>query len=333
MRRFRRRRKKLEDSQAKAQASSTRPPRLAKSTLADRFGEERHIEYDEVVWTARDASTLVKLNLKKLQKTGYITPLSKRNKTKEQFRVVKRPLLANAFLNPDQPDTSNIVMVTSATPGEGKTFTSINLALSIAAEREVKVVLMDGDVIRQGMRRQLGITTKTGYLDVLAGPGMRLSDVLMRTNIPSLAILPCGETREDATELFASSRMSDLLYDLAIAEPDRIVIIDTPPVLASSETTALAMHIGQIVFVIGSGVSPRYRIEEALSHLSVAPVDDIVCVLNKAEEADLGHSYGSYPEYYAQQTFLGRRKRLPTMEDAKSEKRSGRFWRRNKNSD
>ncbi len=238
-------------------ASSARPPRLVKSMLGDRLDGDRHIEYDEVVWTAQDASKFEKLNLKKLQKSGYITPLSKRNKTKEQFRVVKRPLLANAFLNPDQPDTSNIVMVTSATPGEGKTFTSINLALSIAAEREVKVVLMDGDVIRQGMRRQLGITAKEGYLDVLAGPGTRLSDVLMRTNVPSLAILPSGDTREDATELFASSRLSDMLYDLAIAEPDRIVIVDSPPVLASSETTALAMHIGQIVFVIGSGVSPR----------------------------------------------------------------------------
>ncbi len=252
-------------------------------------------DYD-AIWEKTESSGFIELNFSKMKKAGYITPDGKRNKTKEQYRVIKRPLLVNAFQRADQISNPHVIMVTSASPNEGKTFTATNLALSIAAEREIKVLLMDGDVIRQDLSRRFGIEAEQGYLDVLSNDNLDVSDHLVRTNIPSLAILPCGQTRDDATELFASGRMADLMQDLASRYSDRIIIIDTPPALASSETNALAMHAGQIVMVVESGKTDRQRIEESLSFL--APCENIFFVLNKAQESDLSDSYGSYSEYY-----------------------------------
>ena len=252
-------------------------------------------DYD-AIWEKSESSGFIELNFGKMKKAGYITPDGKRSKTKEQYRVIKRPLLVNAFQRSEHISNPHVIMVTSASPNEGKTFTATNLALSIAAERELKVLLMDGDVMRQDLSHRFGIDTDKGYLDALSNDDLDVSDFLVRTNIPSLAILPCGQIRDNTTELFASGRMTDLMQDLASRYSDRIIIIDTPPALASSETNALAMHAGQIVMVVESGKTERQRIEEALSFL--APCENIFFVLNKAQESDLSDSYGSYSEYY-----------------------------------
>ncbi len=253
-------------------------------------------EGGDLSWDVAESSGFVELNFAKMKKAGYITPGGERNKTKEQLRVIKRPLLINAFQRADEIPNSHVIMVTSAAPNEGKTFLATNLALSIAAEREVKVMLMDGDVIRQDLSHRFGIEAERGYLDALSNDDLDVSEFLVRTSVPSLAILPCGQTRSDTTELFASTRMADLMQEMASRYSDRIIIIDTPPALASSETNALAMHAGQIVMVVEAGKTPRHHIEEALSFLS--PCEHIFFVLNKAQESDLSDSYGTYAEYY-----------------------------------
>lgn len=251
----------------------------------------------EAVWDDSETSGFLELDLTKMRKAGYITPDGKRSRIKEQYRVIKRPLLVNAFQRAHEIANGHVIIVTSACPNEGKTFTATNLAMSIAAEREIKVLLMDADVVRQDLSRRFGIKVKRGYLDLLAGEDLDISDILVRTSVPSLAVLPCGQPVEETTELFASSRMNELMEDLAARYSDRIIIIDTPPALASSETNALAMLAGQVVMVVESGKTPRDQLEEALALLT--PCENIYCVLNKASETDLPNRYASYPEYYS----------------------------------
>ena len=251
---------------------------------------------DSSSWHASESGRSVELDFARMHQGGFLTPDSQRSKLKEQYRAIKRPLLINAFQRTDGTTNPHIIMVTSASPNEGKTFTATNLAMSIAAEQEVKVLLVDGDVIRQDLSQQFGVANRKGYLDILRNDGTSVSDIIVRTNIPSLALLPCGQSSENATELFASTRMSDLMQDLASRYNDRVIIVDTPPVLVSSETQTLGMHAGQFILVVEAGETPRRQIEEALSLLP--PTEHVFCILNKANENDIGDRYGYYKSYY-----------------------------------
>ena len=250
-----------------------------------------------VIWTEGEARNFVEIDLERMNDAGYVVPDGRRKRIKEQYRAIKRPLLTAAFERDGTGGIrSHVILVTSASPGEGKTFTATNLAMSIASEREIKVLLVDGDVIRQDLAQRFGIEASRGYLDLLEDGNLDAADVLVRTNIPSLAILPAGPARENATELFASSRMTDLMQELASRYRDRIIIIDSPPVLASSETAALSMHAGQVVLVVEAGQTERQTVDEALQIL--ASCEQVSCILNKAVDSDLSEKYGSYYEYY-----------------------------------
>ncbi len=247
-------------------------------------------------WHSSEAQNSIELDLEMMAKAGFLVTEGERSKLKEQYRVIKRPLLVNAFQRPEGTANPHIIMVTSARPNEGKTFTATNLAMSIAAEREVKVLLMDGDVIRQDLTRQFGLDDELGYLDLLKGRMDSVSDIITRTNIPSLAILPCGSQYEEATELFSSTRMTDLMDDLADRYSDRIIIIDTPPLLATSETQALAFHAGQSILVVEAGETTHRQLDEALTLLPSR--ERLYCILNKANESDIGDKYANYESYY-----------------------------------
>ncbi len=261
----------------------------------DEITSNRGRDFD-ATWHSSEAQNYTKLDLDRMGESGYVIADGHRSRIKEQYRNIKRPLLVNAFQRRDENNSAHVVLITSACPGEGKTFTAVNLAMSIASEREIKVLLMDGDVIRQDLTQRFGIEANKGYLDLLDDDTLDVSDILYRTNVPSLAILPGGVAREEATELFASTRMTDLMDDLAARYHDRIIIIDTPPLLASSEAAALGRHAGQLVMVIEAGKTSRQTIEEAL-HL-LTPIEHAYCILNKEAETDLAERYGSYQEYY-----------------------------------
>lgn len=221
----------------------------------------------------------VEIDLVDLQKQGYVTPNHQRSLIAEEFRIVKRPLLQRAFRVSDKPSTHNhVVMVTSAKPDEGKTFTSINLAMSVASERDLFVLLIDADIRRAELGERLGVQGRKGLMDVLVEPDLNVSDVMVRTNIPNLSILPAGIPRENATELFASKSMTDLVDDIAARYSDRFIIFDTPPVLASSEPSVLALHVGQVVMVVHANLTSRKAIVQSLPLLSGCP--NINCVIN-----------------------------------------------------
>jgi exopolysaccharide/PEP-CTERM locus tyrosine autokinase len=233
-------------------------------------------------------SKQVTLDLEALGVAGIVTPNAPRSKAADQYRVIKRPLITNAMgkgaaiLN-----HGNLIMVTSALAGEGKSFTSINLAMSIAAELDNTVMLVDADVARPSVPRMLGLAEGPGLLDLLEGKA-DMADVLLKTNVDKLTILPSGTPHPRATELLASESMRLLLDDMAHRYPDRIIIFDSPPLLLTTEARVLATQMGQIVMVVQADKTLQADVQQALSTIETCPLR--MLVLNKAR----GDSVGGY---------------------------------------
>lgn len=226
----------------------------------------------------------------RLASFGIQLPSSERSRTVEEFRLVKRNLMAawSAAAAGDQRP-SRLIMVTSARPGEGKTFTALNLALAFATERDVKALLVDVDTQHSTLGTMLDLQGKNGIVDLLSAD-LDLSDVLVRTNIPNLLVLPPGKGGPHVPELFSSNQMVSLMNELTQRFPDRFIILDTPPCMASSDAAALAPLVGQIVFVVEAHRTQQDEIEAGLSMLSSCP--RISLLLNKSELASV--HFGSY---------------------------------------
>ncbi|MDD5390750.1 MAG: XrtA-associated tyrosine autokinase [Gallionellaceae bacterium] len=247
------------------------------------------------------------VDIGRLKEMGLVTPDSGRSKIAEEYRLIKRPLLANAFGHGgvERVRNGNLIMVTSSLPGEGKTFTAISLAISMATELEHTVLLIDADVSKSSVMKNLGLKAKRGLIDVLQNPDLPLSDVLIKTNIAKLTVLPAGDSISHATELLASSSMKNFVRDIASRYPDRIVIFDTPPLLSTSEASVLATYMGQIVFVVEAERTPQDAITDALAHL--ADCEHVGLVLNKfasggnSGDYGYGYGYGGYGEYAPEQ--------------------------------
>jgi len=210
----------------------------------------------------------VELDLGRLRDMGMICGASGRTALLEEFRIIKRPLLQRAFTTRSPGDKpGNLIMVTSSLPGEGKTWCAINLAMSIAMELDHTVLLVDADVARPSVLRTLGLPSQSGLMDLLVDHKLDVADVLLRTNVDALSILPAGTSAPHATELLASSSMSALVGDIASRYPDRVVIFDSPPLLATSEARVLAGHMGQIAMVVEAETTTQHAVLEALRQL------------------------------------------------------------------
>src|SRR5437764_2066079 len=227
---------------------------------------------------------------------GIAIPSAARSRTVEEFRLVKRNLVGAWSQKDLMADrrASRLIMVTSARPGEGKTFTALNLALAFASERNVKALLVDVDTQHSTMPDILGIDGQKGIVDVLAG-NLEIPEVLIQTNIPNLMILPAGRGGPHVPELLSSPEMSALLDEMTERLPDHYLIIDTPPCMASSDAAALAPLVGQIVFVVEANNTQQGEIEAALSTLSTCP--RISLLLNKSDSLATEH-FGSYGYNY-----------------------------------
>ncbi len=211
----------------------------------------------------------------------------------DEYRRIKRPLLSNAFGKTTQlVDKGNLILVTSSIPGEGKSFSSINLALSIAHEKDHTVLLIDCDVARQGSSHLLGITEKPGLVDVLESDTLTIGDVILKTDIPQLCLISAGKQHEWVTELLASQRMSDLVNELGERYSDRVIIFDGPPMLSTPQTQVLTGLAGQIVFVIEAGKTPQMIVEEALSLIPEEHATGLL--LNKNEGMSSQSNYYGY---------------------------------------
>lgn len=253
---------------------------------------------DTVDTAAQEGQTSrsVSIDLDKLAHAGMIVPHAEKTQIAEEFRLIKRPLLMNAFGQGAAPvKNGNLIMVTSSFAGEGKSFCAINLAMSIAMEMDRTVLLVDADVAKPSLPEFLGFRAKKGLMDVLLDDQIQLSDVLIKTNVEKLTILPAGRGHRYATELLASDAMNRLLGEMAQRYPDRIIIFDSPPLLITTEARVLAAHMGQIVMVVEAERTPREALKEALGQIESCDV--VGLLLNKGNGLPGTDYYGSYGSY------------------------------------
>jgi protein-tyrosine kinase len=233
----------------------------------------------------------VEINLARLKERGFVTPDEPQSLIADEFRVLKRPILRNAQGHAGmRVRNGNLVLVTSALPGEGKTFTAANLAISIAMEFDNTVLLVDGDVAHPALPDVLGLPKSPGLLDLLTRDDLDIDDAVRQTNIEKLTILPAGTRHRRATELLASEKMALLLGELASRVPDRIIIFDSPPLLATTEARVLSTHMGQIVMVVAADATSQHAVRQALATIESCEV--VLMLLNKSAKTDVGTYYG-----------------------------------------
>ncbi|HEV2098796.1 MAG TPA: AAA family ATPase [Stellaceae bacterium] len=236
------------------------------------------------------------LDLRQLARQGIALPSEQRSRSVEEFRLIKQNVMAGLSQGDSGvPEPRNrLVMVASPLSGEGKTFVAINLALAFASARDHHAVLMDLDTQHPLVPSIFGTSPEKGIVDVLAERAS-LSEVMIRTSLPGLAVLAAGAPGPEVPELFSSKRMAVLLAQLTERHPDRYVIIDTPPCLLTSEAATLAPLVGQTVFVIEANRTQRSEIEAGLNLLGGCP--RVSLLLNKCDRT-AGDHFGSYGSYY-----------------------------------
>jgi exopolysaccharide/PEP-CTERM locus tyrosine autokinase len=262
----------------------------AESATGDRAASER------LAKTFEDAEPMTALPVHGLGLEGFISPQAERSRTAEEFRMIKRPLLQRAFSGEVAAGArANVIAVTSSIAGEGKTFTSLNLAISIAMELDRTVLLVDADLANPGLSRLLRTQDLPGLTERLLEEKVDLKSLLRHTDVPKLTLLPAGRRHRRSTELLASNAMKELVDELATRYSDRVVLFDSPPLLATSEASVLAEQAGQICLVVESATTPQFLVKEALGLLRHQ--DRVSLVLNKTRDELLSGRSGYYYGY------------------------------------
>ena len=236
---------------------------------------------------------IVSIDLSALRAAGAIAPSNEERRLAEEYRIIKRPLL-KAMTQAEPSQLRNVVAVTSALPGEGKTFTSVNLALSLALERGREVVLVDGDTAKRNVTHIFRLEDEPGLLDSGGDAGTALESTLLRTDVPSLYLLPAGNPHSEATEILRSERTAALLAALA-SDPRRVVLIDCPPLLVTSEAGVLASLAGQVIVVVKASDTPQEVVVRAVEAITEEkPVSLVLNQVLSAPERHYGYYYGGY---------------------------------------
>lgn len=232
-----------------------------------------------------------------MAEAGLLVPGAPGGSLAEELRLVKRRLLAAVDARIARGDErARVVLIASGQPGEGKTFMALNLALSIAAEQERSVLLIDGDNAKPEALARLGVADDgPGFVDSLADPRLDPESLVLGTDIPRLSVLPAGRKDRNIPEYFASARMPELITRLCEADPSRIILIDSSPALAASATGVLAQHAGQTLVVVKADTTAEADLKETLDLLSAC--EELALVLNSAAFQVGGRRFDKYEEY------------------------------------
>ncbi|PID43579.1 MAG: exopolysaccharide biosynthesis protein [Proteobacteria bacterium] len=298
-------RQKVPDSrppveELKAETPDSGGREYAQETIASGGGREYAQETiaPENSAPAKNTKTYTDIDIGLLNRKGFVSKESDNRVLKEQFRAIKRKLINNAF-GPLSKSIHfpNLIIVTSCNPHEGKTFSSINLALNIALEQDKTVLLVDSDVVRPSITWELGVKIKTGLTEFLSGEIKDVSSIIYSTNIDNFKFIPAGHPHEQSSELLASEKMHKLTEELATRYSDRIVIFDAPPLLGVNETHVMAKLVGQAVIVVEENKTRLNDIENAVSQLDNSLA--IGYLVNKSKGSYKDH-YG-YGYYYHKQ--------------------------------
>jgi protein-tyrosine kinase len=240
------------------------------------------------------AAKHMKLDTVALRAQGYLPEQAKDRQFTEHYRRIKRPLIDKALSGTATVGEPHVIMVTSALPGDGKTFTSINLALSMAQELDMSLLLVDCDVAKRHITDVVGLHKDAGLTDALIDESIDIESLVVQTNLRGLAILPAG-TRVDATaELLSSNRMRHIVSTLCLRHPRRILLLDSPPLLITNEGRALIKIAGQVVLVVRAGHTPRHAVQEAVAMFDAQQAGGVVMNQVAVSEDEGYYGYGSY---------------------------------------
>jgi protein-tyrosine kinase len=238
---------------------------------------------------------VVHINHTMLRSRGLLPHPEQERRLTAEYRQIKRPLMASIRGKGSVPlPDARLIMVASALPGEGKTFTSVNLALSMALEKDVSVLLVDGDIAKGHVSKTFDVQDEPGLMDLLLDESLDTASVVLPTSVPGLSLLPAGRESSTATEFLGSVRMEAILKELLARDPARVVMFDSPPLLLTTESRALSAMLGQIVLVVRAEETTHKAVLEALA--CVGEGKSIGLVLNQCE-AGPTQSYYGYGEY------------------------------------
>ncbi len=221
-----------------------------------------------VPWRAELAAP--ECDAEKLRTAGLYPTKDFLPRVREEYRTIRRQVLAASLekIGPTQQSVGPIMVVTSAMPGDGKSYTALNLAVSIAREGVRDVLLVDGDTIRHTISSACGLQDRPGLCEVLGGQAADFLDVSFSTGIPHLHVLPAGDRSRASTDLFCAARVGPLFESLRAAMGDHFVVIDTPPILMSNDTAVLADVAGQVLLVVRAGTTLHDAAREAVAKVN-----------------------------------------------------------------
>ncbi len=240
------------------------------------------------------ASKCITLDRGALRLAGYLPEQAEEHRFAEFYRQIKRPLVKSAFAAPFDGRDRRVIMLFSALPGDGKTFTSINLALSIAQERDVSALLVDADVLKQHVSRIFGLEKEPGLLDALSDENADVTSMVVPTNLPGLSMLPAGRFAGGTVELFSSNRMHQVVNTLLAQNPRRILLFDSPPLLITNDARSLLSIAGQVALVVRAGSTPQEAVRDAISMLDVHQAGGIVFNQGHTGLNQGYYGYGTY---------------------------------------
>ena len=252
-------------------------------------------EHGDSSVTSRDVKRIVQFDTARLCADGRLPSAEMAHQIEDEIRRIKWPLL-NSITGRDgaTPARNNVILVTSAMPGEGKTFTSLNLALSIVRDREMRVILVDGDVARPGLTPTLGLEGCPGLNDILDDTSLDVGSVTYQTDVEGLFFVPAGKWHEHSPEFFAGSRMPQIIEELGKRVGNGVIILDSPPLLATNEAQAATRYVGQVLLVVRADETEQQAVTDALALVDKAA--SVKAVLNRVKASALSRYYGQY--YY-----------------------------------
>ena len=259
--------------------------------------EPRRAVVSEASQQRSDPVPVVRLNLERLRELGRLPSLEAAPRTENELRRVKWPLLrAITGTSVDPPVRNNVIQVTSALPGEGKTFLALNLALSMVRDRELDVILVDADVARPGLTPALGLDDAPGLNEVLEDSSRDVDSVIYRTTVDGLYVVPAGKWNDRAPEFFAGSRMPQVIEQMSRRVRKGAVLLDSPPLLATNEAQLVTRYAGQVLFVVKADATEQRVVREAITLID--PAASTNAVLNQVRPSLLSTYYGQHDYRY-----------------------------------
>jgi protein-tyrosine kinase len=251
---------------------------------------------DHLAEPAKSAKRMT-IDTNELRARGYLPEPGQDRQFAQQYRRIKRPLIDKALSGTTTVGEPRVLMITSALPGDGKTFTSINLAMSLALERDVSVLMVDCDVAKRHVSEIVGVKEKPGLLDALVNESVDIESLVVPTNLHGLAILPAGTHVEGTAELVSSNRMRQIISNLCSRVPRRILLMDSPPLLVTNEAQALTKIAGQIVLVVRAGHTPHQAVQDAIALFDPQQAGGIILNQVQMSQKEGYYGYGSYGTY------------------------------------